>query len=125
MKTILMTAGIALLVAVAPVRAEDETEMQAAQHDLQSARDHLKAAKHDYEGHRKDALDLVQRALAFRVVAAGDSYNDLSMLAAADAGILFRPPANVIADFPQFPVTTTYEDLRAAFVRFSQGELAG
>jgi hypothetical protein len=64
MKTILLTAAVALLVAVAPVRAEDETEMQAAQHDLQSARDHLKAAKHDYEGHRKDALDLVQRALA-------------------------------------------------------------
>ena len=55
------------------------------------------------------------RALAFRTVAAGDSYNDTTMLAAADAGILFRPPANVVADFPQFPVTTTYEELRAAF----------
>ncbi len=42
----------------------------------------------------------------FRVVAAGDSYNDTTMLEAADAGILFRPPENVIADFPQFPVTT-------------------
>src|SRR3990170_1630092 len=47
------------------------------------------------------------RALAFRVVAAGDSYNDTTMLSAADAGILFRPPANVVADFPQFPVTAT------------------
>lgn len=61
------------------------------------------------------------RALAFHVVAAGDSYNDTTMLRAADAGILFRPPPNVIADFPQFPVTTTYDELRAAFVRGGAG----
>ncbi len=64
------------------------------------------------------------RALAFRVVAAGDSYNDTSMLAAAEAGILFRPPANVIADFPEFPVTRTYDELEEAFVRHSAGEIA-
>src|SRR5262245_19776685 len=59
------------------------------------------------------------RQLAFRIVAAGDSYNDTTMLAAAHAGILFRPPANVVADFPQFPVTTTYAELQAEFVRAS------
>jgi phosphoserine/homoserine phosphotransferase len=64
------------------------------------------------------------RAINFRVVAAGDSYNDTTMLAAADVGILFRPPANVIADFPQFPVTTTYDELRAAFVCTSAGAIA-
>ncbi len=64
------------------------------------------------------------RALAFRTVAAGDSYNDTTMLAAADAGILFRPPANVVADFPQFPVTTSYDELRAAFVRGGAGAIA-
>jgi phosphoserine / homoserine phosphotransferase len=64
------------------------------------------------------------RAIAFRIVAAGDSYNDTTMLAAADAGILFRPPANVVADFPQFPVTTTYDELRAAFVRLGAGAIA-
>ncbi|MCZ6463493.1 MAG: bifunctional phosphoserine phosphatase/homoserine phosphotransferase ThrH, partial [Proteobacteria bacterium] len=53
--------------------------------------------------------------LRFRVIAAGDSYNDTTMLAEADAGILFRPPDNVIQEFPQFPVTTTYDELRAAF----------
>jgi phosphoserine / homoserine phosphotransferase len=63
------------------------------------------------------------RALAFRVVAAGDSYNDTTMLGAAHAGILFRPPANVIAEFPQYPVTTTYPELRAAFVAQSAGQL--
>ncbi len=55
------------------------------------------------------------RALAFQVIAAGDSYNDTSMLSAAHAGILFRPPANVIAEFPQFPVTREYAELERAF----------
>lgn len=53
--------------------------------------------------------------LNLRVIAAGDSYNDTSMLGEADAGILFRPPDNVIAEFPQFPVTREYDELRAAF----------
>ena len=53
--------------------------------------------------------------LNFRVVATGDSYNDTAMLAEADAGILFRPPANVVAEFPQFPVVTDYAGLRNAF----------
>jgi len=42
----------------------------------------------------------------------GDSYNDINMLKAADHGILFRPPQNVIDAFPQFPVTTGYEALK-------------
>ncbi len=53
--------------------------------------------------------------LRFRVIAAGDSYNDTSMLLAADAGILFRPPPNVVAEFPQFPVTREYAELELAF----------
>jgi len=56
-------------------------------------------------------------SLAYRVVAAGDSYNDTAMLAAADAGILFRPPDNVVREFPQFPVTREYAELRAAIQR--------
>lgn len=55
--------------------------------------------------------------LNFRVIATGDSYNDTGMLAEADAGILFRPPANVIAEFPQFPVVTDYSGLRNAFAQ--------
>jgi phosphoserine/homoserine phosphotransferase len=55
--------------------------------------------------------------LNFRVVAAGDSYNDTAMLAEADAGILFRPPSNVVREFPQFPVAQSYEELRAEFLR--------
>ncbi len=55
------------------------------------------------------------RELGFHTIAAGDSYNDMSMLACAHAGILFRPPDNVIAEFPQYPVTRTYEELRREF----------
>ena len=54
------------------------------------------------------------KALNFRVVAAGDSYNDTTMLAEAHAGILFRPPQNVIDEFPHFPVVREYPALRAA-----------
>jgi phosphoserine/homoserine phosphotransferase len=60
------------------------------------------------------------RGLRLRVVAAGDSYNDTAMLAEADAGILFRPPDNVAAEFPQFPVTRSYDELRKAFSEASR-----
>lgn len=52
--------------------------------------------------------------LQFRVVAAGDSYNDTAMLGAADRGIFFRPPETVVREFPQFPVTKSYDELRRA-----------
>jgi len=60
------------------------------------------------------------QALNFRVIAAGDSYNDTTMLGQADAGILFSPPDNVVAEFPQFPVTRDYDQLRAAFLDASE-----
>ena len=54
------------------------------------------------------------QALEYKVVAAGDSYNDTTMLSAADAGFLFRAPENVIAEFPQFPAMTGYDELLEA-----------
>jgi len=54
------------------------------------------------------------RGLNYNVIAAGDSYNDTSMLSMANAGILLNPPSNVIDEFPQFPVTTDYAGLLAA-----------
>ena len=57
------------------------------------------------------------KELKFHTIAAGDSYNDTAMLAEAHAGILFRPPANVIVEFPQFPVTKSYDELRAAIIK--------
>ncbi|TLY36869.1 MAG: bifunctional phosphoserine phosphatase/homoserine phosphotransferase ThrH [Nitrospirae bacterium] len=57
------------------------------------------------------------KRLRFMVVAAGDSYNDTSMLAEADAGILFRPPDTIIKEFPQFPVTRTFAELKEQFCK--------
>ena len=65
------------------------------------------------DGKRKAVAAL--RSLSFQAIAAGDSYNDTTMLAEADAGILFCPPENVVREFPQFPVTRTYDELRDAF----------
>nr|VFJ97828.1 MAG: phosphoserine phosphatase [Candidatus Kentron sp. LFY] len=58
-------------------------------------------------------------ALDFRTIAAGDSYNDTTMLAEADAGIFFRPPEDIARQFPRYPVTESYEELRAEFRRMS------
>lgn len=52
------------------------------------------------------------KELNFKIVAAGDSYNDTAMLGEAHGGILFHPPENVIREFPQFPVVLNYDDLR-------------
>ena len=54
------------------------------------------------------------KELNFKVIAAGDSYNDTAMLGEAHAGILFHAPENVIREFPQFRVTNDYGELRAA-----------
>ena len=59
-------------------------------------------------------------ALNFRVIAAGDSYNDTTMLEEADAGILFRAPASVIKAFPQYPSVSTFEELRDQFSQASE-----
>jgi phosphoserine / homoserine phosphotransferase len=57
------------------------------------------------------------KALNFRVIAAGDSFNDTSMLAEAHQGIFFSAPANVVSQFPQFPETHTYAELDLAIRR--------
>ena len=54
------------------------------------------------------------RAMNFNVIASGDSYNDTTMLAAANAGILINPPQNVADEFSQYPVATNYTELRDA-----------
>ena len=51
------------------------------------------------------------RSLGFRVHAAGDSYNDISMLRSADKGVLFNPPVNIAKEFPQFKITRNYRQL--------------
>jgi phosphoserine / homoserine phosphotransferase len=63
----------------------------------------------DQKRHAVNAL----RELNYRVISAGDSYNDTAMLGAAHAGFLFHAPENVKAEFPQFKALNTFDDLRA------------
>jgi len=65
---------------------------------------------------KKEAVRAL-KGLGFNVVAAGDSYNDIAMFRAADRGILFRPPAKIVRQFPRFKVTTTYQELLSAFLK--------
>lgn len=62
---------------------------------------------------QKKASVQALQGVTFRVIAAGDSYNDTAMLLAADAGILFDPPQNVVDEFRQLPVARGYDQLRA------------
>jgi phosphoserine/homoserine phosphotransferase len=58
------------------------------------------------------------------VIAAGDSYNDTTMLGEADAGILFHAPENVIREFPQFPAVHTFVELKQEFLKASNRDLS-
>ena len=65
----------------------------------------------------KHKATLALRQLNYEVIAMGDSYNDISMLKAADHGILFRPPENVIAEFPDLPVTNGYDEIKTVLAQ--------
>lgn len=64
-------------------------------------------------------------SLNYRVIAAGDSYNDTTMLEEADVGFLFRAPDNVIQEFPQYSAYTRYEELRIAIADASERTIPG
>ena len=64
------------------------------------------------------------KSIYYRTIAAGDSYNDTTMLAEADAGILFHAPDNVIAEFPQFPAVHSFDQLKREFIRASNRSLS-
>jgi len=81
----------------------------------------------DYKIRQKDPKRQSVKAfhgLNYRVIAAGDSYNDTTMLAEADQGILFMAPDNVVAEFPQFPAVFSYEDLKKEFLKASNRTLS-
>ena len=76
----------------------------------------------DYKLRQKDPKRSSVKAfhsLNYRCIAAGDSYNDTTMLGEAEAGILFKAPQNVIEEFPQYPSVTTYEQLKQEFIKAS------
>ena len=70
----------------------------------------------DFHLRQKDQKTKAVKALQglnFKVISAGDSYNDTGMLQQADSGILFCPPESVIKEFPQFPIANNYKDFKA------------
>lgn len=80
----------------------------------------------DYKLRQKDPKRQAVKAfhsLNFRVIAAGDSYNDTSMLEEADAGILFKAPDKVIAEFPQYPAVDRYQDLKLEIINASERDI--
>ena len=80
----------------------------------------------DYKLRQKDPKRTSIKAfhsLNYRCIAAGDSYNDTTMLSEAEAGILFKAPKNVIEEFPQYPAVHTYDDLKKEFLKASNRNL--
>lgn len=78
-----------------------------------------------YNLRQPDAKRMVVKALQelkYKVIAIGDSYNDLSMLRQADRAILFRPPQNVINENPDLPYVTLYEELKAKILSLTSDE---
>lgn len=70
----------------------------------------------DYVLRQKDAKReavISLKNLNYRTIGMGDSYNDIAMLKEADSGILFNPPDNVKNEYPEFPVTFSYEELKS------------
>jgi|TARA_B110000196_G_scaffold59763_1_gene49700 phosphoserine/homoserine phosphotransferase len=59
------------------------------------------------------------KSMYYRTIAAGDSYNDTTMLSEADAGILFHAPQNVTKEFPQFPSVNDFDSLKMEFIKAS------
>jgi phosphoserine/homoserine phosphotransferase len=66
------------------------------------------------DGKKKVALAL--KTLNYRVIAIGDSYNDITMLKAADHAILYRPPDNVKQEYTKFPTAFNYGDLKQRLI---------
>ena len=62
---------------------------------------------------KRSAVEAFQ-GMNYRVIAAGDSYNDSAMLKAADTAFWFRPPPTIPEQFPQFPTFESYDDLLEA-----------
>ena len=75
----------------------------------------------DYKLRQKDpkrkTIEALQ-GLQYQVIGMGDSYNDISMLQQSEVGILFRPPDNVVKDYPELPVVQDYEELKKILIRY-------
>ena len=93
-------------------------------HKLETADDGTVVNYHLRQANPKRQAVVGFKSMYYRTIAAGDSYNDTTMLAEADAGILFHAPDNVINEFPQFPAVQTFDDLKREFLRASNRDLS-
>ena len=93
-------------------------------HRLETAEDGTVIDYHLRQANPKRQAVVGFKSMYYRTIAAGDSYNDTTMLAEADAGILFHAPDNVIAEFPQFPAVQSFADLKSEFIRASNRDLS-
>ena len=83
-------------------------------HRLETDAEGFVAAYHLRQPNQKFHAVNALKGLNFQVIAAGDSYNDIGMLGAADAGFFIHAPAGIVAQFPQFPVNHSYAELKAS-----------
>lgn len=93
-------------------------------HKLETAADGSVVNYHLRQANPKRQAIVGFKSMYYRTIAAGDSYNDTTMLAEADAGILFHAPDNVINEFPQFPAVQTFDDLKREFILASNRNLS-
>jgi phosphoserine/homoserine phosphotransferase len=93
-------------------------------HKLESTDDGTVVNYHLRQANPKRQAIVGFKSMYYRTIAAGDSYNDTTMLAEADAGILFHAPDNVINEFPQFPAVQTFDDLKREFISASNRDLS-
>ena len=93
-------------------------------HKLETAADGSVVNYHLRQANPKRQAIVGFKSMYYRTIAAGDSYNDTTMLAEADAGILFHAPDNVINEFPQFPAVQTFDDLKREFILASNRDLS-
>jgi phosphoserine/homoserine phosphotransferase len=90
-------------------------------HTLIIEKDRIKDYRLRIPDQKRQAVAAFKR-LNYRVIAAGDSFNDTTMLAEADAGFLFHAPTNVIAQFPQFPAVHEFDELFALITQAARQE---
>ena len=74
---------------------------------------------------QKRASVLAFAELGFNTLAMGDSYNDVAMLLAAQAGVLFKPPPRVVEEFPDLPVVNSYQEAQLVIADCENRDILG
>lgn len=92
-------------------------------HRLETDNDGMVVNYHLRQKDPKRASIKALHSLNYTIFAAGDSYNDTTMLSEADVGFLFHAPANVKAEFPQFQAVDDYDDLKRLFANASSRDI--